>query len=81
MVASFHAQGRVTERIGMMDADVMLSWMWKVGRAAVPQDFVRFRTTQVDGYEYRVAVTRGQVWLIVRGVVVKQFVTVMKRRK
>jgi hypothetical protein len=79
MVASIHAQGRSFERIGKGNPDELLTWLWSIGRNACPQDFLEFHTTQVDGYEYRVAVTRSAVYLIVRGQQVKIFVTVMKK--
>ncbi len=85
MFNSNHANERVQQRIKrekrLWDTPQVCQQLWDCGRAAVPTDFQRFAMRQDPDCEYRVAVAYGDVWMVVRGKRIKQFVTVVKLKR
>lgn len=71
-----HAAQRARQRAGLTPAQLLA--LWAVGRDASDQDARRFATIRVDGCEYRVAVYRWALYLIIRDALDAQPITLIR---
>ncbi len=62
------------------DAEGLLRWLWEKGRVATDKDFQAFMTCKLDNRQYRVAIHKGQAFMVVRDVTTGNFVTLIKKR-
>ncbi len=73
-----HAAQRAYERAGITDpADVYA--LWERGRRASDEDLATFRTRAAWDVEYRIAIYRGQAWLLARGCTTGALITILPR--
>lgn len=76
---SVHAENRSRQRVdrGGLPNEVLAS-LWACGRPAVKDDFERFCAVKQTDKAYRVAIKRGEAFLVVKSLVNDVIVTVIK---
>ncbi len=73
---TLHARERARERSG---DQINPSLLWNTGRAATVEDFLDFHAVHWPDREYRVAISLGCKWLVVRSIINRKIITLMKR--
>jgi len=77
---SAHAENRSRQRVdrGGLPNEVLAS-LWAAGRPAVAQDFTSFCAVRQNDKAYRVAIKRGEAYLVVKSLITDVIVTVIRK--
>jgi len=77
---SAHAQSRSRQKVdrGGLPAEVLAS-LWASGRPAIKADFDRFCAVRQNDKAYRVAIKRGEAYLVVKSLASDVIVTVIRK--